>query len=117
MPHLTLEFSANILEKNDMVGLLKQCHLLLARDLPTALPHCKSRAIENNLYCVGDGQPNNAFIHVSIKIMPGRSEETLKKAGDHLMEALKTHFAESLKKLNLQITLEFSELQTYFKTS
>ncbi len=116
MPQLTLEFSANILEKNNMTSLFKQCHALLAHALPTELASCKSRAIESSFYCVGDGQPNHAFVHVSLKVMPGRSVETLKNVGDKMMKILKDNFSESLKKLHLQLTVEISELQkTYFK--
>jgi 5-carboxymethyl-2-hydroxymuconate isomerase len=116
MPHLTLEFSANILEKNNMTSLFKECHVMLAHALPSELARCKSRAIESSFYYVGDGQPNNAFVHVSLKVMPGRSFDTLKNVGDNMMKILKDNFSESLKKLHLQITVEISDLQkTYFK--
>lgn len=118
MPQLTLEFSSNVIEKQDIVSLFQACHVLLESTLPTDLESCKSRAIENNLYCVGDGQIDNAFIHVTLKVMKGRTTETLQNVGNSMMNILKDYFSESLKKLNLQITLEINELQkTYFKVT
>ena len=84
--------------------------------LPTDINSCKSRAIECHHFYIENGAPNNGFVHVSLKIMPGRSFDTLKNLGDNMMTVLKNYFAISLKKLNMQITLEIMELQkTYFK--
>jgi len=116
MPQLILEFSSNVIEKNNVLSLFKNCHSLLATMLPTDLDSCKSRSIECATYCVGNGNINNAFAHLSLKVMPGRRPDTLKKTGDSMMDLLKSYFTESLKKLNLQITLEIIELEkNYFK--
>lgn len=115
MPHLTLELSSNIEEKN-ILSLFKYCHSILSKMLPTEIHSCKSRSIVYDTYYIGDGKPNNAFVHLTVKIMPGRSPSTLKELSESIMNLLKNHFNESLKKLNLQITLEIIELQkTYFK--
>jgi 5-carboxymethyl-2-hydroxymuconate isomerase len=118
MPQLTLEFSSNILEKTMLPELLKQCHIILSGCLPTTIESCKSRAIERNIYCVGDGQAKNAFVHLGVKILPGRSVEVKTEAANKIMEILKKHFAQSINTLNTQITLELADLpETYFKFS
>lgn len=116
MPHLVLEFTSNIVEKSNLTSLLKQCHLVLSDMLPTELVSCKSRAVERDIYCIGDGNGNGAFVHVDLRVMPGRDKETLQMVGQRLMDILKAHFSESLKVFQLQITLEINELATtYFK--
>lgn len=116
MPHLALEFSENVIEKNNMINLLQQCHAILVDTLPTSLESCKSRAVERNVYCVANGQPDNAFVHVELKVMPGRDSGILKLLGDRVMDALSGYFSQSLSELKLQITLEIIELeQHYFK--
>lgn len=116
MPQLILEYSKNIIERDNLTTLFQQCHDLLAEALPTDLNSCKSRAIKCKTYVVGDGQLDNAFIHVSLKVMPGRTQDTLQNVGQRMMKVLENHFAQSLQKLKLQITLEISNLQpTYFK--
>src|SRR5476651_359506 len=101
MPHLILEFSDNILEKNNITPLFQQCHAILTATLPTPIENCKSRAVEHTCYYLGNGQPKNAFIHVSLQILPGRSAETLQNTGNQLIVLFKNYFAESREKLNL----------------
>ncbi len=115
MPHLILEYSSNVLEKNTFPKLFEKCHILLAEKLPTERKSCVSRAIECNQYCVGEGQPNGAFIHVSLKVKAGRTFEVLQKTSDALLAAIKAHCSESFKQLNLKVSLEIRELEkTYF---
>ena len=116
MPQLILEYSSNIIEKNNLINLLKNINKFLSESLPTELSSCKSRSVECGVYCIGDGSPRNAFVHVTLKIMPGRNLNKLTDVCNGVMNILKEYFHESAQKLNLQITLEIDELQkTYFK--
>lgn len=116
MPHLVLEYSDNIVE-SDFMTLFQSCHKVLVQQLPTQLESCKSRALKHTTYYIGDGKPQKAFVIVNIRVMPGRSADTLQKTGQALMDILKTHFASSLKKTDCQITLEISEIGNfYFKS-
>jgi 5-carboxymethyl-2-hydroxymuconate isomerase len=115
MPHLTLEYSSNIIEKNDMKHLFKECHVVLTEMLPTDLNGCKSKAIEYEHYYIGDGNINNAFIHANLKVMPGRSPQTFEKLTQAIMVLLKNHFKKSFLELQLQITIEVNEFPFYLK--
>ena len=115
MPHLILEYSANVIEP-DFSALFKECHALLANRLPTQITSCKSRAIKCENYHVGMGDIHNGFIHVTLKIMPGRTLEVLQATGQALLELVKKYFSKSLQDLQLEISLEFNEIQQpYFK--
>ena len=115
MPHFILEHSSNV--KTDFSQLFKQCHDILAKGLPTDLSHCYSRAIPCEVFYVADGAADKAFVHVTLKIMPGRTKDTLQTVGKNLLEALKKAFAESAKKFNIAISLQIVELHSdfYFK--
>lgn len=118
MPHLSLEHSANLLEKTRLVDLFKKCHILLAEYLPTDMNSCVSRAIECDQYYIGEGQPNRAFIHVSLKVKAGRTFETLQKTSEALLTAISEYCVESHRQLNLKISLDVVELQNnYFSVS
>ena len=115
MPHLRLEYSTNVIEKNDLFPLFENLHVLLAEKLPTEIASCTSRAIPCDIYHIADGQSPHAFVHLEIKALSGRTLETLNNTGRQVMETLKNHFADSAKKLNLKISLEIIELpKTYF---
>ena len=116
MPQIVLEYSSNIIEKNNLTDLLKSINKYLSESLPTELSSCKSRSIECDVYCIGDGSLRNAFAHVSLKVLPGRDSNQLTDVGNGIMGILKEYLHESAQSLSLQITLEISELQkTYFK--
>lgn len=116
MPQLMLEYSSNMVENNKLNDLLKNINKFLSKSLPTDLFSCKSRSLECGVYCIGDGSSNNAFVHVNLKVMPGRDSNKLTEVGNGVLNILKEFFYESSQKLNLQITLEIEELQkTYFK--
>lgn len=116
MPQLTLEYTNNFAEKNDFSALFKKIHAFLTQHLPADLASCKSRVFELDNYYVGDGNPENAFVHVQLAFMQGRSPEKITEVGDEVLRLLKEHFSESLKRKNFQITLEVRELaKTYLK--
>lgn len=118
MPQLILEYSANIIEQANLKNLLSVMNHILTESLPTELSSCKSRVTKHDIYCIGDGSSNNAFVHVNLKVMPGRSMNTLNHVGERLMDMMKEYFSESLQQLKLQLTIEIDELQkTYFKFS
>lgn len=114
MPHLVLEFSDNILEKRDFSDLFQKCHVILSQTLPSDIEGCKSRAIEQKIYYIGNGSASHAFVHVSLKVMPGRSLDTLQQTGENLMKVFKNYFSESFKKFKLQLTLEITELEKIY---
>lgn len=114
MPHVILEYSANIHEKQELQSLLLTCHKKIAETLPTQLASCKGRVVEHAIYCVGDGNPKNAFVHLGVKVLQGRTPEQLKIVSTALLEILKERFHKSFEKLHLQITVEIDELQANY---
>jgi 5-carboxymethyl-2-hydroxymuconate isomerase len=116
MPHLILEYSSNLKLNDGFKALFKNLHSILAQELPTDIANCKSRAVAHAEFYLGDGAKDLAFVHLQIKIMPGRTREVLDKTGHQVMEELKKFFHQPAQDLKLQITLEFSELPVYFKS-
>jgi 5-carboxymethyl-2-hydroxymuconate isomerase len=115
MPQLILEYSDNIIEKDHLRELLGQCNQLIVEMLPAELKACKSRAVMHSNYCIGDGNYKNAFAHINLRILPGRSEEAVEKTGEELLKLLRKYFSKSFESFNLQLTVEIAELEKYFK--
>jgi 5-carboxymethyl-2-hydroxymuconate isomerase len=87
MPQITLEHSKN-LKLNDTSKLLLGIHQILAENLPTDIESCKSRIITHNNFLVGTN-PENAFLYLSIHILPGRIDEVINKTTNILSNYLK----------------------------
>ena len=116
MPHLLLEYTNNIDFHPGSSTLLHDIHLLLAEELPTDLSSCKSRCIAHDLYYVGDGSKNNAFIHLTIKVLSGRSDEKKRFIAEEILGLLNEYFSEYKNILSLQLSVELLDLdKNYFK--
>jgi 5-carboxymethyl-2-hydroxymuconate isomerase len=118
MPHLRLEHSPNLIEKDTIADLFPAIHALLTEQLPTKMRSCKSRAIECQHRHLGDGSVPGMFVHVELKLLKGRTSETLTLVGANLMDLLQQHFAKSAAASVLDISLEIIEIgDAYFKWS
>ena len=119
MPHLTLEYTANITQEIDSRELFSELHQVLGEIGGICIENCKSRARSLNLYHIAKGATESAFIHLEIRLFEGRPP-TLKAAiGDNCLHILENYFAESISQLDLQITVEICDMQkpNYFKFS
>ncbi|MCC2646950.1 MAG: hpcD [Rickettsiaceae bacterium] len=116
MPHLTFEYTANI-ENYDFKSTLKEIHNILAEMLPTKIENCKTRIVKHDDYIIGVGEDNKAFINISIKILPGRSEELLNSITEKILNHLRQIFSESHKDLNIGISIGISVLPGNYRKS
>ncbi|MGB4191529.1 MAG: hypothetical protein WBJ81_03160 [Rickettsiales bacterium] len=109
MPQITFELSDNILEK-DITKSLLVIHHILVDNLPTKLSACKSRILRHQHFLVGDGSPKNAFIHVAVEVLKGRTKQTLELCGQKILTMLQKDFALSNSELNLKLSVSIKEL-------
>ncbi|RQZ92092.1 5-carboxymethyl-2-hydroxymuconate Delta-isomerase [Burkholderia cepacia] len=110
MPHIVVEYTANIRDDARIPALLRTINATLIAQggvFPTG--GIRSRAIELQDYCVADGTEDDAFVHVTLKIGSGRSEAQKKAACDALFDAIKAHFAELYAKRYLALSMELTE--------
>ncbi|MBA4117620.1 MAG: hypothetical protein C0514_01810 [Candidatus Puniceispirillum sp.] len=115
MPHIKLALSNNIQEREDIQEFFHECHTLLVRDLPTKLDSCKSRLLVHDVFRVGDGIHHNGFIHLEVRILPGREDTLLNEIAANLLKLLQKHFAQSLMTLKPATSVEIATLQHYHK--
>lgn len=114
MPQVTLEYSSNIKEKDQIPSVMKKIHEILSETLPTYINTCKSRAFECDTFLVGDGNPEHAFIHCTLKILANRPKGIRLKVAQQVLTFLKEAFRDTLQSLRLQITVELTELSEFY---
>jgi 5-carboxymethyl-2-hydroxymuconate isomerase len=118
VPHLTLEYSANLAGEDsisDLCGKLARC-LAHCRDSqrednPPLFPlgGIRVRALRCEQYCIADGRPDAAFLHANLKIGAGRSEAARNATGNALFDLIKQHFAAQFDARGLALSLEINE--------
>ena len=110
MPHLIVEYSANLDAKVDIDGLLRELHEAAAASGVFPLGGIRTRAARREHYHIADGHPDNAFVHVVARIRHGRPLDVRQRAGtllfDTLCKCLETAYATT----PLGISLEIQEI-------
>ncbi|KFZ38651.1 hypothetical protein HR45_04295 [Shewanella mangrovi] len=87
MPHVIIEYSTNVAAEIDISQLVETAHeAAIATDLfnPDAV---KSRAYSCADYVLGTGKINS-FIHICVRIMPGRTEAQKQLLTNTVFEAV-----------------------------
>ncbi|WP_211465822.1 5-carboxymethyl-2-hydroxymuconate Delta-isomerase [Collimonas silvisoli] len=114
MPHLTLEYSANLRERGNFPALCRQLAAALIAQQAEGKPvypigGVRVRALAAEDYCIADDAADAAFVHGTLKIGAGRTEAVKQATGDALFEVMKTHFAELYRQTGLALSLEINE--------
>ena len=119
MPQITLEYTSNILEEIVPEEIFLPSHKILVKTADAKLIHCKSKTIRYNDFFIGDGDPNNGFVHMQIYMIEGRSIDVRKKTAQEILAILEKYFKDSLERMHLQITVDVKELSKalYYKLS
>ena len=113
MPHFIIEYTDNIKEDVRIHELLQKINnvFISKRDI-FPIGGVRSRAIELKDYYIADGAEDDAFVHATLKIGRGRSEDDKKKTCDELFEVIKDHFKELYEKRFLALSMELVEFQS-----
>ncbi|MEN8500276.1 MULTISPECIES: 5-carboxymethyl-2-hydroxymuconate Delta-isomerase [Paraburkholderia] len=114
MPHLTLEYSANLAGEESIGELCKTLAHCLGPQRENEqhvypLGGIRVRALRCEQYCIADGRPDAAFLHANLKIAAGRSQAVKKATGDALFALIKQHFAADFEQRGLALSLELNE--------
>ena len=88
MPHLNIEYSANLADALDIQGLVDRIHETALQTGIFPLGGVRTRAEARTHYRIADGNPNAGYIHMVVRIGPGRDEQTRRDAGQRIFTAL-----------------------------
>ena len=114
MPHLTVEYSANLDAVCDMAGLCRALHAAMLETGLFELGAIRVRALRCDDYAVADLMPQNGFADLRLRIGQGRSEIERQALGRRLMEAAEGFFADRLAGAHFALTLSIEEIDSRF---
>lgn len=110
MPHLSMEYSANLENSTDMAALCDRLHATLLDTGLFELGALRVRAIRCDTCAVADQLPENAFLDASLRIGKGRSEADRKAVGDALFECFQRELAPLFETPHFCLSLEVREI-------
>ena len=112
MPQLTLEYTKNIDDGTLDVGeILGELHRVLAAHGGIDIASFKSRAHRLDTFRIGDGSPRNAFVHLEVALLDGRSLELRQALGQCCLDVLKSRFSKAFTTWKMQITVEMRDME------
>ena len=80
MPHLIVEYSANLEHEVDIPHLVSAIHAAALDTGVFPIGGIRTRAVRREIYQVADGHPDNGFIHLQARIGKGRTPDVREKA-------------------------------------
>ncbi len=92
MPHLVLEYSANVPDRPEPRRVLLDLHEALMASALFDRGDIKSRAVRHDVFAVADGADDRAFVALSIAILDGRPDEVKAALAEAALDVLVRSF-------------------------
>lgn len=116
MPHLNIQYTANLDSVTDMNALCQTLAATLVAlrgedGVAPLFPVAGTRVMAwpAPYFSVADGQPDRAFVYLNLRIMPGRSEALKKRAGDAVLASASAHLETVFAGHAIGLTLHIDE--------
>jgi 5-carboxymethyl-2-hydroxymuconate isomerase len=110
MPHLIVEYSANLENQIDILQLVETIHNAALKTGVFELAAVRTRAERREFYAIADSHRDNAFVAIWVRVAPGRPVETRKRLGQEIFDAACEFLQEVYDSTPIGISLEVNEI-------
>lgn len=110
MPHIWVEYSANLDGDVDIEKMLDNVHAAAVATGVFPVGGARTRGVRVEQYRVADGHRDNGFVHVVLRIGHGRDADTKKAATQAVFASLCAFLRPVYDRRALAISLEMQEL-------
>ena len=109
MPHLILEYTRNLAPVLDVGSTLRKLNHELDSIGEFVTVDIKSRAVPLDTFVVGVTPEEQAFVHVQLAILAGRSPSLKRQVSERLLRVLRSQLTGSLQ-LRMQVTVQIRDI-------
>ena len=110
MPHIIVEYSANIRRQIGPDNLVECVHQAALRTGVFPIGGTRTRAAERSCYRIADSHPDNAFVHITLRIRHGRDLETRRRVAEEVFREVCKFLEALFQGSPLGISLEVQEI-------
>jgi 5-carboxymethyl-2-hydroxymuconate isomerase len=110
MPHVIVEYSANIEEKIRVPQLLAAVHEAVEQTKIAELAGLRTRAERRDEFRIADNHPANGFVGIIVRIAQGRTLETRKMLLEAVTAAASRHLEPVFATTPLALSIEVQEI-------
>lgn len=110
MPHVTVDYSANMEDRMDMAAF---CDALRRTAIDTGvlpMPGIRVRAFCANHASIADGAADHGYVDISVRLRGGRDLATRKAATQTLFETAKTFLAPVFARHSVALSFEMRDI-------
>ena len=110
MPHIQIDYSPNLDQRLDVAGL---CRVLRDAAVATGvlpLAGIRVRAIRVDHVVIADGNPDHAFLDISIRLRSGRTDEAKLRATDAIFAAAEAYCAGVMATSSFMLSMEMRDI-------
>ena len=115
MPHITIEYSANVGVHHDIAALVDAVHAAALEHGLAPPDGLRTRAVGRDHYRVADGHHDHAFVAVAIRIGPGRDASVKSSFLETILNAAETRIASEGSPLAVAWSAELTEIDERFR--
>lgn len=116
VPHLRLEYSGNLAAPADFQPLFAELHRILHEEGGIGLHNCKSRAVKLDHFRVGNGAADDAFVHLTVRVLDGRTDAVQRRIGELALRCLERHFGAGSDAQQITVEVGAIPRALYFKS-
>ncbi|MCP3972599.1 MAG: 5-carboxymethyl-2-hydroxymuconate Delta-isomerase [Rhodobacteraceae bacterium] len=110
MPHLTIDYSANLETAADIAGLCDHLRRTAARLEIFPETGVRVRAFRADHVSIADGDPEHGYIDISVRLREGRPQAAKQAAAAALFEAARDYLADMLATRPVMLSLEMRDV-------
>lgn len=110
MPHITLDYSANMEARTDIAAL---CDHLRNAAISTGvfpMPGIRVRAFAATHVTIADGNPAHGYVDISVRLREGRDMPTRRAASKAIFDAAHEFLRPALNKHSIALSLEMRDI-------
>jgi 5-carboxymethyl-2-hydroxymuconate isomerase len=110
LAHITVEFSANFEALVAPQRLVSELHKAALATGVFPIGGLRTRAERRDIYVIADGNPENVFVAVLVRMGEGRDADTRLRVARELMQVLEAETAEVFRSRGVGLTVEVQEI-------
>ena len=110
MPHVLVEYSANLEEAIDVGGLCERLRQAAAAIDEVPMPGVRVRAYRADHHAIADGTDGHGFVDISVRLRSGRPDAVKDKIAKRLFAAAREFIDPYMSENSLALSLELRDI-------
>ena len=110
MPHFHIDYSPNLEARLDIAGLCRVIRDAAVQTGVFPLAGIRIRATACTHVVMADGNPDHAFLDLSVRLRGGRSPEARRAATQTIFAAMEGYCAEVMRTSSLMLSMEMRDI-------